>query len=63
VHTLNQLLVCAIVNLLGENINIVKEITDALLDARKEVGLEVNVEKTKYIFMSCHWSAGQNLHI
>jgi ribosomal protein S2 len=27
--------------------------TEALLDAGKEVGLEVNSEKTKYMLMSC----------
>jgi hypothetical protein len=32
---------------LGENINIVNKNTEAFLDARKEVGLEINVEKTK----------------
>jgi hypothetical protein len=30
--------------------------TEALLAMRKEIGLKVNAEKTKYIFMSC----GQN---
>jgi hypothetical protein len=28
-------------------------ITEALLDASKEVGLELNPEKTKYMLMSC----------
>jgi hypothetical protein len=35
------------VNIVGENIDIIKK-TEALLDASKEVGLEVNTEKTKY---------------
>jgi hypothetical protein len=47
------------VNIVGENI-------EALLDASKEVVLEVNPEKTKYMLMSCSqkiecrlwWSGG-----
>jgi hypothetical protein len=37
------------VYLLGENINTVKEDTEALIEAIIEVGLEVNTEKTKYM--------------
>jgi hypothetical protein len=36
----------------GENIDIVKKNAVALLDSSKEVGLEVNPEKTKYMLMS-----------
>jgi hypothetical protein len=37
-----------------------KENAEALLDASKEIGLEVNSEKTKYMFMSRHQTAGQS---
>jgi hypothetical protein len=48
------------VNLLGDNIDTVKKNTETLNDASKEVGLEINVEKTKYMLLSCHKNAGQN---
>jgi hypothetical protein len=37
------------VHLLSENINIINKHTESLLVASKEVGLEVNAEKTKYM--------------
>jgi hypothetical protein len=39
------------VNLLGDNVDTIKENTEALIDASKEVGLEINVEKTKYMYV------------
>jgi hypothetical protein len=36
------------VNLLGDNTDTIKKNTETLIDASKEVGLEINVEKTKY---------------
>jgi hypothetical protein len=57
----NQVLVYAYdVNLLGDNIDSIKKNTDALTDTRKEVGLEENTEKAKYMLLSCHQNAGQN---
>jgi hypothetical protein len=48
------------VNLLGGHMNTVKKTKKALLGVGKEVGLEVNAEKTKYLFMSHHQTTGQN---
>jgi hypothetical protein len=46
------------VNLLGDNIDAIKKNTGTLIDASKEVGLEVNTEKTKYKLLSRHHNAG-----
>jgi hypothetical protein len=39
------------VNVVGEDIDTIQRNTKALLDASKEVGLEVNPEKTKYMLV------------
>jgi sorting nexin-29 len=51
------------VNVVGENIDTIKKITDSLIDASKEVGLEVNPEKTKYMLMSRGQKIGQKRSI
>jgi hypothetical protein len=49
----HQLLAYAdVVNTVVENTDTIKKSTDPLLVATKEVGLEVNPEKTKYMLMS-----------
>jgi hypothetical protein len=40
------------VNILGGSIRAVKENTEVLLVTAKEIGLEVNADKTKYLVMS-----------
>jgi hypothetical protein len=59
-----QLLVCADdINILGRSIHAIKKNTKALVVASKEIGLEVNAEKTKYVVMSHNQNARQNHNI
>jgi hypothetical protein len=39
------------INIIKKNINIIKKNTEALLNIIKDVGLEINAEKTYCIFM------------
>jgi hypothetical protein len=45
----------------GKNTETIKKSIEALLDASKEVGLEVKLEKTKYILMS-HYQKAEQKH-
>jgi hypothetical protein len=51
------------VNLLGGNIDAIKKNTESLTDASKEVGLDINTEKTKYMLLSRHQNVGENQDI
>jgi hypothetical protein len=53
------------VNLLGDNILVdtIKENTETLIDASMEVGLEIKVDKTRYMLLSRHQNVGKNREI
>jgi hypothetical protein len=44
-------------NLVGDNIDTVKKNTEIVIVASKDVGLELNTERTKYVLLSCHHNA------
>jgi hypothetical protein len=60
----HQLLVYADdVNLSDDRVNTIKENSEILLEATRDIGLEINTEKTKYMIMSRHTNSGQNQNI
>jgi hypothetical protein len=60
----HQLLVYADeVILLGDSVNTIKENWETLVEAGRDIGLEINAEKTKYMIMSPHPNSGQNQNI
>ena len=46
------------INILGGSVHAVKEHAEALVVASKEIGLEVNADKTKYMVMTQNQNAG-----
>jgi hypothetical protein len=57
----HQLLVYSYdIKLLSDNINTVHKNTEALLEASREKGLEVSIEKIKYMVIYRHQNAGQD---
>ena len=45
-------------NILGRSVHIIKENAEAVVVVSKEIGLEVNADKTKYMVMSRDQNAG-----
>jgi hypothetical protein len=50
-------------NLLGDDIDTINKNTETLISGSRDVGLEINIEKTKYMLLSCHQNAGQDRDI
>jgi hypothetical protein len=48
------------VNFMGDNIDTINKNTETFIDASKEVGLEVNIEKNNCVLVSHHENSGQN---
>jgi hypothetical protein len=52
-----------LVYLLGNSVNTIKDNSGTILKASRDIGLEINAEKTKYMIMSRHPNSGQNQNI
>jgi hypothetical protein len=60
----HQLLAYAgIANLLRDNIYTIKKSTETVIDASKEFGIQIIVEKTKYMLLTRHQNVGRNRDI
>jgi hypothetical protein len=46
-----------------KQLNTIKENSETLLEASRDIGLEINAEKTKNVIMSHHPNSGQNQNI
>jgi hypothetical protein len=51
------------ITILGRSVHTTKKNTEALVVTSKEIGLKVNVEKSKYMVISLGQNAGQNYNI
>jgi hypothetical protein len=51
------------INFSGDSKSAVKENAGTPLEVSRDVGLEINAEKTKYIIISHHPNSGQNQNI
>jgi hypothetical protein len=51
------------VNLLGDSVSTIKANSEILLEASRDIGLEINAEKAKYMIMFRHRNSGQNQNI
>ena len=59
----HQLLTYAHDNISGGSIHTIKKNTEALLVCSKQIGIEVNIDKTKYMVMSRDQNAGRSHNI
>jgi hypothetical protein len=59
----HQILIYADVYMLGDSINTIKENSETLLEAGRDIGLEINAEKTEYMVMYRYPNSGQNQNI